>query len=204
MSATRLEYASLGAPDAARTVVVLREGALATTDPDVEVTRGHDVRIVAVRVDGAEVAAPGAYGGETPATVTVDALIELVDEVEAGIRFGIVGVGGAGQTALRLAAGLADRVDRLALVAIPEPEGPLDRDETGQVLARAAADTLILVGEHDPDAPASSAEWYLARLAAAKVERVASSGGVDERLALSEVWARVLEHTAPGAAPQSA
>lgn len=196
---TRIEYASLGSPDADGTVVVLREGALATTDPDVTVTRTRDVRLVAVRVDDAEVAEPGAYGGETPAAVTVKALVELMDDVAAEGRFGLVGVGGAGEVAVHLAAVLADRVDRLALVAVPEPEGPLDREEEQRTLAGVSAQTLILVGEHDPDAAAAAAEWHRARLPSARVEIVPPpSEGADARLALGVVWERVLAHTAPG------
>ncbi|SIT70720.1 alpha/beta fold hydrolase [Microbacterium sp. RU33B] len=197
MSQIELEYASFGAPQAERLVLVLREGALATIDPDAAITQRRDVRVVGVRVTDDEVAEPGGYRGQSPAAVTVGALVELARSVLLEGSFAVVGVGVTGELAVRLALALPERVDRLVLVAVPAPTTPLDRDDGEDLLAGVQAKTLILNGQKDPDAAAAAAEWHRAHIASARVEMVPAVGAVDTRLALGTVWERVLSFTAP-------
>lgn len=198
MSDIELEYASFGSPGAARLIVVLREGMLATVDPDAALTQRRDVRVVGVRVTDDEVIEPGGFRGQSPAAVTVGALIELAESVLLEGPFAVVGVGVTGDLAVRLAGALPDRVDRLVLVAVPSPRRPLDRDDDEDLLAAVQAKTLILNGQRDPEAAAADAEWHRSRIASARVEMVpASVDTSDPRLGLSTVWERVLSFTAP-------
>ncbi len=196
----RLDFTSFGAAGGGRVVVVLREEGVSALDPDARITAGHDARIVAIMVMRDEISDPGAYGGETPGSTTVVAIAELIDEQlrHGDSTFGLVGVGGAGEEAILLANRLGDRVDRLALVAVPEQETPLERHQAEQVMAAVVARTLILNGEKDPDAGADAAQWHRLHLPYADVEIVpADRYGPDRRLSLTDVWERVLAHTAP-------
>jgi pimeloyl-ACP methyl ester carboxylesterase len=198
---TTLAYRVFGAIGADRTILLLREGAQATVDPDPPATAARDVRVVAVRLTPVEVSDPGAYGGETHAEVTVGSLADLVEtEVPGGEAIGLVGVAGAWDSAVLLAGELADRVDRLALVAAPKPENALARDEAEQALARVHAKTVVLSGQRDASCAAADAAWIRQHVPDARVEMVpaAAVGGVDGVLSLVDVWPRVLAHLAPG------
>lgn len=190
-----IDVSSRGTPGAARTVVVLRTGSLASVDPDSAVTAARDVRLLLVHLDAPELDDPPAYGGETPAGSTAAALIALAGEEIGDAPFGLVAERDAAALGLSLAAALGDRVDRLALVAAPVPESPLQRDLAVPILGRVTAKTLVLASAGDPDAPQAAATWHRDHLADARLEMVPGTG--DGRLALTDVWARVLSHTAP-------
>lgn len=192
-------YTAFGSVAPSRTVVVLREGAVAVSDPDARITARRDVRVLAVRV-GQDDASDAAYGTEAPGSAAMIALADVVRD-EALIdadTVGVVGVGQAGPEAVMLAAHLGRTADRLALVAAPRPESPLERHLGEELLAQVSADTLVLVGADDPDAGTDAARWHAAHLARACVERVAlRPGSLDRRLSLTDVWERVLAHVAP-------
>ncbi|MFK5073654.1 hypothetical protein ACI4BE_29435, partial [Klebsiella pneumoniae] len=82
---------SFGTPGAPRAVVVLRTGDVSTIDPDTRVTSGFDVRIVAVGLDAPELEDPPAFGGQTPASLTLDALRGLLEREVPGTSVGLVG-----------------------------------------------------------------------------------------------------------------
>lgn len=197
---TPIEYASFGAPAAPRTVVVLRQGATATEDPDPEVTTARDVRVIAVRLRDGEIEDPTAYNGATAAETTAAALVELLAGQVGGDAIGVVGVGATGAIAIAVAAASGIDVDRLALVAVPAPQTPLARDLAAEIAGAVTAKVLLMNGQKDPDAAAAAAAWHKATFATARIEMVPSPGEGDLRLDLAAVWARVLSHTAPGTA----
>ena len=84
-------------------------------------------------------------------------LAELVRAQAGESPVGMVGVGATGVLVLLLAAELGDGVDRLALIAVPAPETPIDRDDAELVTARVSAKTLIMNGQRAPDAAAAAA-----------------------------------------------
>lgn len=196
-----LEYRSFGTPGAPRAVFVLRTGAVATTDPDPRITSGHDVRIVAIGLDAPELEDPPAFGGQTPAGLTVDALKDLMEREAPETTVGLVGERSAGPIAVHLAAAMGARVDRLALVGVMSPSDALSRDMQTPMLDDLQARTLVLIGE-DGTPDAADAEWYRDRIPAAQVE-VVDAGRYDNaqgQVTLSSAWETVLEHVAPGAA----
>ena len=78
----------------------------------------------------ADLADPATFGGGDAAPRPLAcALAELVRAKAGESPVGLVGVGRTGALALLLAAELGDAVDRLALVAVPAPETPIDRDD---------------------------------------------------------------------------
>ena len=193
-----LEYRSFGAPGAPRAVFVLRTGAVATTDPDVRITSAHDVRIVAIGLDAPELENPPAFGGQTPAGLTVGALRALLDREAPGSTVALVGERSAGPIAVHLAAAMGDAVDRLVLVGVTAPSDPLSRDIQTPMLDDLAAETLVLVGGNG-EAGEDDARWYVDRIPSARAEtldadRFASAQG---QLTLSSVWDLVLAHAAP-------
>lgn len=195
-----VEWGSFGALGAERTVIVLRSGATAMLDPDPEATTARTVRVAVVGLSSEDIDDPAAFGGETRAERTAVTLAGQVRAEAGESPVGLVGVGNTGDVALRLAAELGSGVDRLALIAVPAPETPLDRDDAEPVLARVTAKTLIMNGQHDPDAAAAAARWHRDRIAGSRVEMVpaAEQSAGDGRLALTDVWDRVLSHVAPG------
>jgi len=195
-----LEYRSFGTPGAPRAVFVLRTGDVATTDPDARVTSGHDVRIVAVGLDAPELDDPPAFGGQTPAGLTVDALRDLLAREAPGTRVGLVGERAAGHIAIHLAAVMGDVVDRLAIVGVPSPSEPLTRDLATPMLDTLVAETLIVVGGDGP-ADLDDADWYAERLPNARIE-VRGADEIDSvngHVTLSDAWDVVLTHVAPDA-----
>lgn len=198
MTAVELDYASVGSPGAARVVVVLREGALALTDPEPAVTHRRDLRLVMVRVDDDEVAELGGSSGMSAARATVEALASLLRDLVPEPTFALLGVGATGEVAVRLAGTLPGRVDRMVLIAAPAPAATLDRDGLLPVLARVEAKTLILNGQRDPDAASAAAEFHRRAISSARVEMVPAPADAPEpRLALVQVWDRVLSFAAP-------
>lgn len=195
-----VELRTFGAPGADRTVIVLRIGATAMLDPDPSATTVRAVRVVVVGLPAADLDDPAAFRGETRAESTAAALADHVRAEAGESPVGLVGVGSTGSVALRLAALLGADVDRLALVAVPLPETPLDRDDAAVVAARVTAKTLIMNGQDDPDAAAAAARWHHDRIQGSRVEMVPSPAFAtgDDRLALGDVWERVLSHVAPG------
>jgi pimeloyl-ACP methyl ester carboxylesterase len=91
-------------------------------DPDPEVTRARNVRLLSVDRPG--------YGGSHPVTAgtwatvasAADDLAAVLDSLLIG-RVGIVGWSAGGRVALALAARRPDLVDRVAVVATPAPDG---------------------------------------------------------------------------------
>lgn len=194
-----LEYRSFGTPGAPRAVFVLRTGAVATTDPDVRVTSGHDVRIVAIGLDAPELEDPPAFGGQTPAGLTVDALRALLEREAPGTKVGLVGERSAGAIAIHLAAAMGECVDRLVIVGVNSPVDPLTRDMQTPMLDGLSADTLVLVGGEETGA--DDARWYVDRIPTARTEVLdpARFDSVHGQLTLGSVWDLVLTHAAPGA-----
>lgn len=196
MTRADVDHASLGSPSAARTVVVLREGPLATLDPDPAVTRRRDVRVVAVRIDVEAMNEPTSFGDREPGHVS--GLESLLADIAPDPPIALVAVGAAGSPGIALAAALGDDVDRLVLVGVPAPEAPLSRGETERTLTDVTARTLLLNGQRDPDAAAAAAEWHRRRLVSARVEMIpARDEASDPRISLTDVWERVLSHAAP-------
>ncbi|MBN9211652.1 MAG: hypothetical protein BGO45_12125 [Microbacterium sp. 71-36] len=195
-----LEYRSFGTPGAPRAVVVLRTGDVSTIDPDVRVTSGFDVRIVAVGLDAPELDDPPAFGGQTPAGLTLEALRGLLEREIPGATVGLVGERSAGQIALHLAAAMGPVVDRLAIVGVESPTDPLSRDLHTPLLDDVVADTLVVVGGAGP-AGTHDAEWYSRRIPSARVEVIDAEDldTLNGHVTLSSVWASVLAHVAPGA-----
>lgn len=192
------EHRSFGSPGAERTIVLLRAGASALTDPQPSVTAHRDVRIVAVGLGVDDIDDPAAYRGTTPAEATADALLRLVDEQRHERPVGLVGVRSAGELAIRVAAALGETVDRLVLVAVPRPETELGGDELAERLAGIGAKTLLLNGNADPEASLAAATWYRQHLPSSRVEMIPKTNDPGLRLELSDVWERVLSHLAPG------
>jgi pimeloyl-ACP methyl ester carboxylesterase len=196
-----LECTVFGASGATRLVVVLREDGAASIDPDARATASHDVRVLAIQLRSAEVAAPGAYGGETAGSTTVAALELVIDQQmpDPGASIGLVGVAGAGAEAVLLAQRLGSRVDRMVLVAVPYDDSALERHLAEQVMSEVTADTLILNGADDPDASADAASWHEAHLRDARVELIpVSVYGPDPHLGIADVWDRALSHLTSG------
>lgn len=191
-----LSYRSVSPAGARRCVLVLRSGALATVDPEPRITAVHDTRLLLVEIDAPGLDDPPAFGGETPAGSTAARVLELLSEEVPEGPFGVVGERAAALFAVALAATLASRVDRLALVAAPLPDGPLACDLLAATLGRVTADTVIVNAEADADAPGDAARWYATRLPRGRAEILAPVGppALDGRVALSAVWARVLDH----------
>lgn len=192
------EHRSFGSPGAERTVILLRAGASALTDPQPTVTAHRDVRIVAVGLGVDDIDDPAAYRGTTPAEATADAIVRLVEDQRHGRPVGLVGVRAAGELAILVAAQLGEAVDRLVLVAVPSPESELGGDEAGELLERIAAQTLLLNGNADPGASLAAATWFHRRLPSSRIEMVPETSDPEHRLELGDVWERVLSHLAPG------
>ena len=195
-----VEHRAFGAPGAERSVVVVRTGPTAMVDPDPAATAARDVTVVAVGLAEIALSDPATFGGQTPAEEMARLLAGFI-RARAGERpVGVVGVGATGTVALLLAAELGDDVDRLALIGVPAPETPIDRDDGEIVTARVTAKTLIMNGQRDPDAAAAAARWYHDRLPGSRVEMVPASAlpRGDGRLPVDLVWDRVLSHVAPG------
>lgn len=195
-----LEFRSFGTPGAPRPVLVLRTGDVATTDPDGRVTSAFDVRVVAVGLDAPEIEDPPAFGGQTPAGLTVQALRNLLEREAPGTTVGLVGERSAGPLAIHLAAAMGDIVDRLAIVGVESPSDPLSRDMDTPMLGGLVAETLVVVGG-EGTAGVADAEWYARHLPAARIEvvpadRLETTNG---QLTLTSVWESVLAHVAPGA-----
>src|SRR6187551_827058 len=123
-----VEHRVFGAPGAVRTVIVVRTGATAMLDPDPPATAARAVRVVVVGLADEDLQDPATFGGGTPAETMATALAELVRSQAGETPVGVVGVGATGVLVLLLAAELGDGVDRLALIAVPAPETPIDRD----------------------------------------------------------------------------
>lgn len=195
-----LEYRSFGTPGAPRAVVVLRTGDISTIDPDVRVTSSFDVRIVAIGLDAPELENPPAFGGQTPAGLTVGALEDLLAREAPGTRVGLVGERSAGPIAIHLAAAMGGTVDRLAIVGVESPSDPLSRDLHTPLLDEVTADTLIVVGGEGP-ATVRDAEWYAGRIARARVDVIDAEelDTINGQVTLTAVWGSVLAHVAPGA-----
>ena len=196
-SGESLEFRSFGTPGAERTVVLLRLGGVTVDDPLPSATARHDIRVLAIGLTADDLDDPAAYRGQSPAETSMISVIGLIDAHSHDAVVGLVGVGGAGGVAVRVAAAHAERIDRLALVGVPAPETPAARDLEADVLRELPAKTLILNGTHDPDAASSAASFYGALVPDAGVELVPPRGDGDDRLALADVWDRVLAHCAP-------
>ena len=192
------ENRSFGAPGAQRTVVLLRSGISALSDPRPDVTARRDARIVAVGLTVDDIDDPVAYRGATPAEATASVIARFVAEEAHGRPVGLGGVGEAGELAILVAAHLGESVDRLALIAVPRPESELGASEVAETLDRIAAKTLLMNGQADPTAPSGAAQWFKEHLSSARVEMVPKTDDPESRLVLADVWERVLSHVAPG------
>ncbi|WP_203581228.1 alpha/beta fold hydrolase [Microbacterium hibisci] len=192
------EHRSFGGAGADRTVVLLRAGVSTLSDPQPEATIRRHARIVAVGLTVDDLDDPAAYRGATSAETTAATLAEFIGAEQHDRPAGLVGVGDAGALAIMVAAHLGEGVDRLALVAVPEPTSGLAGSEVADLLARIPAKTLILNGQRDPDAAAAAARWYKERLPSARIEMVPRTDDPTARVILADVWERVLSHVAPG------
>lgn len=192
-----LEFRSFGTPGAARTVVLLRLGGVTVDDPLPSATARHDIRVLAIGLTADDLDDPAAYRGQSPAESSTISVIGLIDAHSRDAVVGLVGVGAAGGVAVRVAAAHGDRVDRLALVGVPVPETPAERDLEADVLRELPAATLIVNGEHDPDAASDAASFYGDLVPDADVELVPRRRSGDDRLALADAWESVLAHCAP-------
>jgi hypothetical protein len=198
---SQIDYRSAGAAGAARTVVVLRRGALALNDPDPAATAAGDVRLLLLHLDDAEIDDPPAFGGETPAQSTAQAIADLVAGDASG-PWAIVAERETSALAFAVVARAGGTVDRVALVA-PEPPGsPLARDVLAQVLAGCGAEVLVVAADTDP-ASVDGARWFAATLADCRRAEVARSDvhSPDGRLGLGDAWPQVLAHVAAGVTP---
>ena len=117
--------------------------------------------------------------------------IELLASPPSG-SFAVIGWRIAGQEGAALAASQASRVDRLVLCCVPAPVG----DELSFEPHDIAAKTLLLFGQHDPDAPSRHARWWKDRIPGARVEMVPRSGSE----IIATMWKRILSHAAPNTA----
>lgn len=199
-SDSELEYRSFGTPGAKRTVVVLRTGAIATTDPGASVTASRDVQIVAAQLDLAELDDPPAFVGESAAESTVAALAILARREAGGAPIGVIGERAASGVALLLAAA-APGVDRLALVAPAAPTDRLAADRVTQTLSTIHGEVLI-AARADNDASKASANWYRERLRSAEVSLFpAPYNDPNGGWGLVDVWPEVLAHVAPASRP---
>ena len=192
-----LEFRSFGTPGAERTVVLLRLGGVTIDDPLPSATVRHDIRVLAIGLTVDDLDDPAAYRGQSPAETSTISVISLIDAHAPDAVVGLVGVGAAGNVAVRVAAAHGGRVDRLALVGVPAPETPAERDLEADVLRALGAKTLVVGGENDPDAGPDAASFYGDLLPDADVELTPPRRPGDDRLALADVWSRVLDHCAP-------
>ena len=192
-----LEFRSFGAAGAARTVLVLRVGAVALLDPDPSATLDHDVRLMAVQLDEVELDDPPTYGGETPAASTAAALADLVRREVPGAVIGLVAERDAVPLGVALAASAGTLVDRLALVDVRVPESALVGDLLAEESAAVAAPSIVVSAAQDE----AAARWYADRLRESEV-RVVESG--DNGVSLTHVWDVVLGHVAPQPAEEHA
>lgn len=191
----RIGYRSLGPAGAARTVLVVRTGALAMTDPAPHVTAEHGCRLLLVEVEGPQLDDPPAFGGETPAGSTAAEVLALLDEEVPEGSLGLVGERAAALFAVALAAVLGRRVDRLALVGVPLVDDALARDLLTETLGQVSAPSVVFTGAGDAASPTRAADWCADRLPLGRVEVVRDEETApDGRLALSDVWDRVLGH----------
>ncbi|WP_439592133.1 hypothetical protein [Microbacterium sp.] len=193
-----LDAATFGSPGATRTIVVLRHGATAKSDPSPADTARRDVRVLAVGLSEAELDDPAAYRGETPAETATASVIELIRAQSPDVAVALVGVGAVGAVAARVAAESPGLVDRLVLIAVPLPDTAAQRDLAEGLFETVTAKTLLLNGQKDPDAAAAAASWHRDHLPDARVEMVPSTREGDPRLSLGDVWTRVLSFCAPG------
>ncbi|MET0813340.1 MAG: hypothetical protein ABWY03_09805 [Microbacterium sp.] len=193
-----LDAATFGAPGATRTIVVLRHGATAKSDPGPAETARRDVRVLAVGLSEAELDDPAAYRGETPAETAAASIIELIRSQSPDAAVALVGVGAVGAVASRVVAESPGLVDRLVLVGVPLPDTAAERDLAQELLETVTAKTLILNGQKDPDAASAAASWHHDHIPGSRVEMVPLTRDGDPRLALGDVWERVLSHGAPG------
>lgn len=194
---SRLSHRVFGTPGSERLVVLVGTGV--GLDPLPAETATRDICVLAVTLGDATMEDPGGYGSETPAEQTASWLVGLIRQTLAAIETdraltaGIVVYGRAADVALRAAVQLGDTIDRLALVDVPAPDQPLDRDDLGELIAGVTAKALILNGLRDEVAAAAAARWYKDHLSTARVEMVPGVAA----LSLSDVWARTLSHVAP-------
>lgn len=194
---SRLSHRIFGTPGSERLVVLVGTGV--GLDPLPAETATRDICVLAVTLGDATMEDPGGYGSETPAEQTASWLVGLIRQTLAAIETdraltaGVVVYGRAADVALRAAVQLGDTIDRLALVAVPAPDQPLDRDDLGELIAGVTAKALILNGLRDEVAAAAAARWYKDHLSTARVEMVPGVAA----LSLSDVWARTLSHVAP-------
>lgn len=194
---SRLSHRIFGTPGSERLVVLVGTGVV--LDPLPAETATRDICVLAVTLGDATMEDPGGYGSETPAEQTASWLVGLIRQTLAAIesdrelRAGVVVYGRAADVGLRAAVQLGDTIDRLALIAVPAPDQPLDRDDLGELIAGVTAKALILNAQRDEVAAAAAARWYKDHLSTARVEMV--PGAV--ALSLSDVWARTLSHVAP-------
>ena len=78
---SRLSHRSFGTPGAERLVVLVGTGAGVANDPLPRETLAHDIRVLAVTLEGAAVARSGVYGSETPVEQTATLLAALIREM---------------------------------------------------------------------------------------------------------------------------
>jgi hypothetical protein len=195
---SRLSHRSFGTPGAERLVVLVGTGAGVANDPLPRETLAHDIRVLAVTLEGAAVARSGVYGSETPVEQTATLLASLIREMlepaapgNGPSTAGLVAYGDASEVALHAVALLGDTIDRIALVAAAPPEQRLDRSDLGAVIAGVTAETRVFDGWGDDGVAAA---WYESHLSGAKIE--ATDG--EDPMTLRAVWRRVLSHVAPG------
>ncbi|RKT33578.1 hypothetical protein DEU34_2180 [Microbacterium sp. AG1240] len=192
-----LEFRSFGAAGAARTVLVLRVGAVAMLDPGPSATLDHDVRLMAVQLDEVELDDPPTYRGETPAASTAAALADLVRREVPGAVIGLVAERDAVPLGVALAASAGELVDRLALVDVRVPDSALVGDLLADEAAAVVAPSIVVSAPGDDTA----ARWYADRLGDGEV-RVVEPGG--DGLSLTRVWDVVLGHVAAQPAEERA
>jgi pimeloyl-ACP methyl ester carboxylesterase len=200
---SRLTHRVFGTPGSERLVVLVGTGNAVAVDPLPAETAARDICVLAVALGVATMEDPGGYGSETPAEQTADWLAQLIRDTLAEIRMqanaagpltvGVVAYRDAVDVALRTVAQLGETVDRLALVAAPAPEQPIDRDDLGALIHSVTARTLVVNGQGDEAAAADAATWYQEHLGSAQVETVPA----EVTISLSAVWGRVLSHVAP-------
>ena len=193
---TLLTHRVYGTPGAERLVVLVGTGIAVANDPLPAETAARSICVLAVALDGAAIEDPGTFGSETPAEQTAAWLADLIRESLASPQFEAAGARHAGiivyrdavDVALRAVVTLGDTIDRIALVAVAEPEQPLDRDDLGSLIGGVGAKALIMNGQRDTGAANAAATWYRDHLSSARVEMVPGDG----ELSLTAVWGRVL------------
>ena len=103
-----------------------------------------------------------------------------------GSPVGVVGFAEGGMSALELATGHSDLVDRLVLVATPVPDS--------STFEASALTTKVLLLYGSRDGGSAEARWWK-KAVGGRIEMVPGEG----RDILERVWPRVLSHVAPGA-----